>query len=965
MGSTFAIEYVCSLASCDSQGRFVKLVERAGEMDVLRNLLDACAQGRGGIAMIDGPPMIGKSALLHAFADTAAARDAVFLQATCSQAEQELPLGVMAQLLENVSLPAGDGERTARLLESAALIVPHHERRAGLAGGVTAHVLRGLGNVLLDLAERGPVVIGVDDVQYADAQSMECLLYLVRRVRSTRIVIVLTGYASRRQESLRFRGELLRQPWCCHLRLGVLSLGGVTTMLTDAVGARYAEELAPGCYAMTGGNPALVRAFAEALRESEPGRAPGPISAHSLSHAAAALMFRCEPMIYEVAGAAAVLGEHARVDLLGKLLDAPSEAITHALDILDSAGLVNSVRFRHDTVRAAVLTNIPSGARATLHRRAAQVLYDDGAVATVVAEQLLAGGTDGIPWMVPVLRTAAELALADDDLTLATSCLQAARKACTDERELLETETLLVKVVWRVSPSAGVRYLPRLTEAARKGQLKHLDAVALIEYLLWFGSFQEAVEILEVIEKNAASTVEGAAKMERDIALIRFRLSCFCPDYAPRPPEPAVAPPNHPIRLSELLTETREGDLHLAVERILQRNRLDDGTLIPIVGAVTALLLADRVDAAAHWCDVQLAEATARRAPMWRAMFESIRARIDVRRGRLAAAERSAHAALSLMPPENWGVMILMPIATMVLVATARGKLEDAAGYLSTPVPEPAFDTVGWLHYLQARGRYYLAIGSPDAALDDFRNCGELVRKWDRDPPALLPWRIDAARAYLALGANRRAEDLLRAQLELLGPEPTVARGVALRVLATNAEPRRRAETLREAVDVLQAAGDRFELALATAELGRSHHALGEVEQARTLIATAHRLAEEAGVELSSDVLSPKQGGTPPDATPEEEETEPGPLTLLSDAELRVASLAAQGHTNREIASRLYITVSTVEQHLTQVYRKLRVTRRKDLPLELDPSVAKVTSRSKRRTNRLPLSRHHPASIKR
>lgn len=513
----------------------MKLVERSGELDVLLNLLDACEQGRGGVAMIDGPPMIGKSALLHAFADNAAARGAVFLQATGSQAEQELPLGVMAQLLVNAGLPAGDGERTARLLESAALMVPHHERRAGQAGGVTAHVLRGLGNVLLDLAERGPVVIGVDDVQYADGQSLECLLYLVRRVRSARIVIVLTGYASRRQESLRFHGELLRQPWCSHLRLGVLSLAGVTTVLTDAVGAQHGEELAPGCHAMTGGNPALVRAFAEALRASGPGRPPGPISAHSLNHAAAALMFRCEPMIYEVAGAAAALGEHARVDLLGKILDAAPEAITHALDILDSAGLVNSVRFRHDTVRAAVLSNIPSGARATLHRRAAQVLYDDGAVATVVAEQLLAGGTDGIPWTVPVLRTAAEHALADDDLTLATSCLQAARKACTDEQELLETETLLVRVVWRVSPAAGVRYLPRLTAAARDGLLKHRDAVALVEYLLWFGSFKEAVDILEVIEKNAATTVEGASNMERDIALIRFRLSCFCPDYAPRP----------------------------------------------------------------------------------------------------------------------------------------------------------------------------------------------------------------------------------------------------------------------------------------------------------------------------------------------------------------------------------------------------------------------------------------------
>lgn len=58
--------------------------------------------------------------------------------------------------------------------------------------------------------------------------------------------------------------------------------------------------------------------------------------------------------------------------------------------------------------------------------------------------------------------------------------------------------------------------------------------------------------------------------------------------------------------------------------------------------------------------------------------------------------------------------------------------------------------------------------------------------------------------------------------------------------------------------------------------------------------------------------------------------------TVLSDAELRVAELAARGHTNREIAGRLYITVSTVEQHLTRVYRKLQVDGRIDLQIRLN-----------------------------
>jgi DNA-binding CsgD family transcriptional regulator len=65
-------------------------------------------------------------------------------------------------------------------------------------------------------------------------------------------------------------------------------------------------------------------------------------------------------------------------------------------------------------------------------------------------------------------------------------------------------------------------------------------------------------------------------------------------------------------------------------------------------------------------------------------------------------------------------------------------------------------------------------------------------------------------------------------------------------------------------------------------------------------------------------------------------------VATLSDAERRVAALAANGYSNREIAKKLFITVSTVEQHLTHTYRKLKVTRRTDLPanLELDMSPA-------------------------
>jgi DNA-binding CsgD family transcriptional regulator len=136
-----------------------------------------------------------------------------------------------------------------------------------------------------------------------------------------------------------------------------------------------------------------------------------------------------------------------------------------------------------------------------------------------------------------------------------------------------------------------------------------------------------------------------------------------------------------------------------------------------------------------------------------------------------------------------------------------------------------------------------------------------------------------------------------------------------------------------------QGVGDQYESATALADLSAVYYGLGEIARARMVIRKATRLAKELGAEPLHQALL---AGHPyahlelEDAPRGADET----ATELSDAERRVAALAAQGHKNREIARRLHITVSTVEQHLTRVYRKLGVTRRMDLPTQLETGVA-------------------------
>jgi len=156
--------------------------------------------------------------------------------------------------------------------------------------------------------------------------------------------------------------------------------------------------------------------------------------------------------------------------------------------------------------------------------------------------------------------------------------------------------------------------------------------------------------------------------------------------------------------------------------------------------------------------------------------------------------------------------------------------------------------------------------------------------------------------------------------------------GMSLRVLAEVSEAERRPALLRESVKALQEAGDRLELAQAFAALDRALRENGRAGESGEPRQMALALATECGAEPLRRSLAADEGdGTPPSG----KRTGASVADALSRSERRVAALAAEGHTNRQIARKLYITVSTVEQHLTNAYRKLDVSRRSDLPHNL------------------------------
>jgi DNA-binding CsgD family transcriptional regulator len=316
---------------------------------------------------------------------------------------------------------------------------------------------------------------------------------------------------------------------------------------------------------------------------------------------------------------------------------------------------------------------------------------------------------------------------------------------------------------------------------------------------------------------------------------------------------------------------------------------------------------------------------------LYDASISAINGHIALRQGYPEAAMKHSCAAFDLIELQHWGVAAGIPIATAVSSATKMRRLGDAETLLAVPVPEAMFATPFSLNYLHARAEFCLAVGDPHAALADFQLCGSLMARWQIDLPCVTPWRCGAAHAYHQLGMTGRARSLIREQVELTGSAHPRTKGISLRAQASVSDPARRPSILREAADLLSSCGDRLELALALVDLVVTLTALGQHQQARGLARKARKLATQCGIAVDESVQSAADDD-PPARTPSADFAD-GAAGKLSDAQFRVARLAALGCTNREIAQKLHVTVSTVEQHLSQAYRRLNVRSRMDLPL--------------------------------
>ena len=940
----------------------MNIIGRDHELRLLRQDLERClTDRRGGGTLLAGPVGVGRTALLLRLGEEAAALGANVRHATCSPLEHDFPLSAIHQLLHTTELDPADSERCDELLAEGALV-------AGTCSGrLTAPVVQGLCDLLGPRASGGPTVLLVDDAQHIDAQSLEVLLYTARRIRTLPVLIVLAERDATTPASAthsRMLADLARQDHFRRIVLAPLSAPAIARLLRGALGARSAERLAVDWHAVSGGNALLIKALIDD-RERRAAQWSGCAESgfslgESFRRGLITCLYRLEPQVLAVAQALSMLGEPAPAALLGDLAGVDADVASRSVSAMDAAGLLDRGWFRHPDARAEVMRSLDAAALAALHRRAAFLLHGSDAEATRVARHLAAAGDVREPWASPILQAAARHALDAGRAETAVQWLRLAERAGADERQRAAAKAALIQVEARLDPANLSRHLPWVVDTLRREQLSGSLALTAVKYAYWHGRPQEAADALARL-RAAGTEVPGR---------LRAWLEVWYPGALDHRPSAGARPAlaghradddgdrggggdsyygedgdgadgGDPGRADDglvVLADLLSGhDARRAVERaerVLRGHRGhaagSEEAVESLVAALTVLLYADQADRAARWCEPLQDHTTSGCSPMWRAMLTAERAQAALRLGELEAAAEAAQEALTQITLEGWGIAAGIPLSVLALARTRLGRSEHAARHLAAPVPQAMAQTPAGALLGYAQGVHDLAEGRPEAALAHFHGCGQYLIRHRIDLPGIAAWRLGAAQAYLSLGRVLEARSLIHDQLAACA-EGSRTHGMALRLSAatlTAARHTERVDLLTRACTILDRCGDQAELMSALEALAAAHHEFGESALAR--------VAERRAAYLRAAICLPAaEPATAIAATSEPAEAEGQGPAGLTDSEARVAVLAAQGLTNRQISGRLYVTVSTVEQHLTRIYRKLGVTRRADLPTRL------------------------------
>jgi DNA-binding CsgD family transcriptional regulator len=931
------------------------LYGRQAEIGGLGRAIDRAAAGHLAVVLIEGEPGIGKTRLLAAALEAARGRGLQVAAACAEELERGRPFGVIAEALGCVR-SAADPRRAA----IAALLAVHGE---GDRGPITVSSDPGLQfravDAITDLAEelalRQPLVIGLDDLQWADPSSLLTLSALGRRLADLPAALIGCFRHVPRGPVLQRVLDSLDGAGACRLALRRLAESAVAGLVAETMGA----EPGPGLLAQVAGaagNPLFVTELLGALQQDGSLRtSAGQAEVTGLTLPPTlrlTILRRLSSLPEDTLRAlrpASILGSSFSLTDLSITTERPVLALSLDLaDALAARVLADDgarLRFRHDLIREAIYADLPGSVRLALHREAGQRLARAGAPARQVAEQLgraaTAGDAEAIRWLIRAAREAAASSpdTAADLLERAAGLMDPgdpARDQVLAERALsLLTAGRIPDAVAECRGLLGPGHDPAAAATARS---------CLGQALLMQGRPEDALRELD--QAAAAPLLTGA---ERATALgwacgSRWALGDLdgAAATAERARSEAAAAGNH-VATSIALTGLAQVAEHRAnLRRALQNideavRRADEspghaGHGFPVHMHRGHILVGlDRLH------DARASLATGRRISeelgvRWPLVsYQAFLGLTQFAAGEWDDATAELEASVGLAEETGETFNLVLSHNLLALIRLHRNDLPGAG--------QAAASAEGLLTGAGPRHRTYgamwarvLLLEAGGQAAEAYATLAGLWRQYAEremalEYPTLGP---DLVRLALATGDTGRARAAAAAVADVAAAnEVPWLTGAALRSQGLAEDD---PGLLAQAVDAYARGPRPLELALAAEDAGRALARDGQVDRARGFLDQAaagyERLDAARDLARAEAVLRDlgiRRGRRGPRGRPKYG------WPSLTETELTVTRLVAEGLSNPQIGERLYVSRRTVQTHLAHIFAKLDISSRAQL----------------------------------
>jgi DNA-binding CsgD family transcriptional regulator len=904
-----------------------QLFGRGRERDALDRLLTGVRGGRGGVLLLSGEAGVGKTALLDSAVE--AARDFRFARTVGVEAEMEIPFAAAQQLC-------------SPFLDLLDRLAQPQQEALGVAFGLSSgpapdRFLVGLAilGLLAEAAEAQPLLCVVDDAQWLDIASAWTLAFVARRLFAERIALVF---------ATRDVGEA--SPGLPELHVAPLAHRDARALLESVLAAPLDERVLERIVAETRGNPLalleLPRGLSSAQLAGGFGLPPAvPVSAgieesflrrlERLPQAARRLL---------LVAAADPVGDPTLVWRAADRLEIPP----FAADVLESEGLLSlssRVAFRHPLVRSAIYRAASPQERREVHRA-------------------LAEATD--PNVDPDRR----------------AWHRAHAASVPDEHVAAELEHSAARAQSRGGFAAAAALLERAVELSPEASSRAQRALAAAQTKFQAGAVDDALDLLGIAESGTAvddHVLGHVHLLQGQIAFALRRGSNATPLLLAAAREletvdPALARATY---LDALSAAVFAGRLAHGDDVVTVSNAALAGPAMPPTPRPSELLL--------HGLAVRFTEGYAAGAPLIKEAVSAFQ-----REGVLSPEDArwlwfASLVALFMWDDAGWEVLSTRQLefvrrtgalSTLPFVLTDRSAVYAFFGELRTAelIDEELRAATEATGIVTARtGRLTLAAlrgRSPEYSellrmtvdeaqargeglalsvaefltgslynglgrYDDALTAAAPAEQHHREGPAI--WALtEVVEAAVRCGQTERASrafDRVEETTRAAGTDWGLGIEARLRALLSTGD---------EADDLYREAIAKLDRTTIRVQLARTHLLYGEWLRrerrrldARKQLRTAYELFRDFGVDAFAERARLELEATGESARKRTLDTRDD----LTPQETQIARLAAEGHTNREIAARLFISTSTVEYHLRKAFRKLDVKSRTQLAARL------------------------------